>query len=69
ADYRVQTWGTSAAPYYDQAAPGDYDGDGKADLTVWRASDQTWYVQCSLDGSVLAQTQGQTGDTAGPGNH
>ncbi|MBI3425647.1 MAG: VCBS repeat-containing protein, partial [Acidobacteria bacterium] len=51
-----------AAPYYDQAAPGDYDGDGKADLTVWRASDQTWYVQCSLDGSVLAQTQGQAGD-------
>ena len=60
--FRVEDWGTSAAPYSDQAVPGDYDGDGKADVAVWRAGDQTWYVRGSVDGSVLSQTHGQTGD-------
>jgi serine protease AprX len=30
------SWGTSNAPYLDQAVPGDYDGDGKYDAAVWR---------------------------------
>jgi hypothetical protein len=59
---RLEHWGTSAAPYFDQATPGDYDGDGQADIAVWRASDQTWYVRCSVDGSVMKQAQGIASD-------
>lgn len=59
---RVEEWGASAAPYFDRTAPGDYDGDGQADITVWRAGDQTWYVRCSVDGSVMSQAHGQAGD-------
>ena len=29
----------------------DYDGDGKADLTVYRAFENTWYVRRSSDGA------------------
>ncbi len=60
--YQVTEWGSSAAPYFDQAAPGDYDGDGQADVAVWRAADQTWYVRCSLDDRLMTKVQGQTGD-------
>lgn len=60
--YRTETWGTSAAPSFDQAAPGDYDGDGLADVAVWRAGEQAWYVRGSLDGSLRRQAQGRAGD-------
>jgi hypothetical protein len=61
-NYRAEQWGSSAAPYFDQAVPGDYDGDGQADLAVWRASEQAWYVRSSLNGSLLQQAQGRAGD-------
>lgn len=32
----------------DQPMPGDYTGDGRADLVVWRASTGTWYI-CPSD--------------------
>ncbi len=60
---RALEWGANYAPYFDQAVPGDYDGDGKVDVTVWRAADQTWYIRYSTDNSVMAQAQGQAGDT------
>jgi len=34
----------------DQPAPNDYDGDGKADLTVFRNG--LWYIRRSSDGAV-----------------
>jgi hypothetical protein len=41
----------------------DFDADGRTDLTVYRASDRTFYAQSSLTRSILAQTIGQPGDS------
>ena len=38
-------WGTSG----DKPMRGDFDGDGKQDLAVYRASNQTWYIRNSSD--------------------
>lgn len=35
----VTTWGTAG----DKIVPGDYDGNGKSDITVFRPSDGNWY--------------------------
>ncbi|MBI1761100.1 MAG: putative Ig domain-containing protein [Acidobacteria bacterium] len=42
-----------------------YDGDGKADIAVWRRSG-TWFVKRSSNGSFLIQNQGQSGDVPVP---
>ena len=30
-------WGAGYAPYNDVPVPGDYDGDSKTDIAVWRS--------------------------------
>ncbi len=41
-------WGLGV--FGDHPLPGDYTGDGKADLMVWRPTDAAWYLCSSADG-------------------
>jgi hypothetical protein len=64
-------WGHGAAR--DVPAPGDYDGDGRIDLAVWRPSIATWYVLKSSEGydaqRSLTVQWGDSGDMAAQGDY
>lgn len=47
-------------------SPFDYDGDGKADISVFRPSSNIWYVQNSMDNSFNIQQAGAAGDLIAP---
>ncbi len=55
-------WGVAG----DTPVPRDYDGDGKADIAVFRPTTGTWYVQLSSTGTVKQTEWGVASDTPVP---
>ena len=61
----IRAFGTNG----DRPVPGDYDGDGKTDFAVFRASEGNWYVNSSLSNSVQIKNWGTIGDKPVQGDY
>lgn len=53
---------------YANAAPANFDGDGKSDLAVFRPADGNWYITRSSNNAFSGQLFGVSGDKPMPGD-
>ncbi len=62
-------WGSPS--HGDLPVPGDYDGDGRADLAVYRTSSAEWFIHRSSDRGLTQVTWGgaNNGDRPVPGDY
>ncbi|HEY0408337.1 MAG TPA: VCBS repeat-containing protein [Pyrinomonadaceae bacterium] len=60
-------WGSGALT--DQIVPGDYDGDMKTDIAVWRESDGNWLIIISRDHFARLINWGHSGDKPVPSDY
>lgn len=60
-----QQWGLNG----DRPLNGDFDGDGRADLAVFRPSDGIWYLRHSSNGQMLYESWGVSSDRFVPADY
>jgi hypothetical protein len=53
-------------PAFQRRTPFDFDGDGRADISVLRSSTNRWYELLSQTGAVAEETFGLAGDILAP---